>query len=204
MCGLFFHRSICFRLPPPKQWGRLPKGPSFRSSSYLGSQDGRLNELERAAVDLDQTLSGLGVGDSLRIPNVSQHFCKSLRCCEFCRIRSRWAGAVGDEPSHFASCRSTELTGSKPLLRCWLGLSVVEGEGCRRRRSFRCDGGDGRKMIFRCCPGRLWANSRIIHLSRYRLALPPTRDLILSAQVPRDSLMQPSDDNDNVDDSSLK
>lgn len=34
---------------------------------------------------------------------------------------------MGDEPSHFASCRSTELTGSKPLLRSWLGLSVVEG-----------------------------------------------------------------------------
>lgn len=47
----------------------------FRSYSYLGSENGRLNELERAAVDLDQTLSGLGVGDSLSISNNSQHFC---------------------------------------------------------------------------------------------------------------------------------
>lgn len=33
----------------------------------LGSENGRLDERERAAVDPDQTLSGLGVGDSCRI-----------------------------------------------------------------------------------------------------------------------------------------
>lgn len=66
-----------FSLPSPSSSttvGPSSKGSSFRSSSYLGSENGRLNELQRAAVDLDQTLSGLGVGDSLSIPSKSQHF----------------------------------------------------------------------------------------------------------------------------------
>lgn len=54
--------------------GPSSKGISIRSSSYLGSENGRLNELERAAVDLDKALSGLGMGDSLSIPIASQHF----------------------------------------------------------------------------------------------------------------------------------
>lgn len=34
-------------------------------NSYLRSEDGRLDQLERAAVDLDQTLAGLALSDSL-------------------------------------------------------------------------------------------------------------------------------------------
>lgn len=33
--------------------------------SYLGAEDSGLDELQRAAVDLDETLAGLGLGDSL-------------------------------------------------------------------------------------------------------------------------------------------
>lgn len=68
---------------------------SFRSCSYLGSENGRLDELQRAAIDLDQTLSGLGVGDSLIISINSQHFCYILLMLNR-RIRNRWAWALGD------------------------------------------------------------------------------------------------------------
>lgn len=43
------------------------QGTSFAlgGKSYLGAEDGGLDQLERAAVDLDETLAGLGLGDSL-------------------------------------------------------------------------------------------------------------------------------------------
>lgn len=47
--------------------GELVEADNEQGLVDLGSENGRLNELERAAVDLDQTLSGLGVGDSCRI-----------------------------------------------------------------------------------------------------------------------------------------
>lgn len=47
--------------------GELVKTDDQERLVDLGSENGGLNELERAAVDLDQTLSGLGVGDSCRI-----------------------------------------------------------------------------------------------------------------------------------------
>lgn len=37
----------------------------YLEKSYLGAEDGRLNQLERAAVDLDETLAGLALSDSL-------------------------------------------------------------------------------------------------------------------------------------------
>lgn len=41
--------------------------------SYLGAENGRLNQLERAAVDLDETLAGLALSDSLfQIQTVSK------------------------------------------------------------------------------------------------------------------------------------
>jgi hypothetical protein len=77
--SLFFTDAFDFTCLLHKCGAGFKRDPSFRSCSYLGSENGRLNELERAAVDLDQALSGLGVGDSLSISNNSQHFCESLQ-----------------------------------------------------------------------------------------------------------------------------
>lgn len=68
---------------------------AFRSGSrsYLGSEDGRLDQLERSAVDLDQTLSGLAVGDSLFC--VHQKSALPSFDVLVAQFASRWASLVG-------------------------------------------------------------------------------------------------------------
>lgn len=59
--------------------GELVKTNDEQGLVDLGSENGRLDQLERSAIDLDQTLSGLAVGDSRRVLLLAEalnHLCR--------------------------------------------------------------------------------------------------------------------------------
>lgn len=100
-------------------WGCSISSFSRREKkSYLGPENGRLDQLERAAVDLDQTLAGLALSDSL-----FQFLNRQQSCTRRSSIVDRFRGAgsrcVGvHEQSRFSSCRSTGPSEEQPWLRC--------------------------------------------------------------------------------------
>lgn len=121
--------------------------------SYLGAEDSGLNELERATVDLDQALAGLGLSDSL----CSFHRQQRLSCpVLLLLLLLLWSGGLfaiaggglsidqgglgglGEYgQSRYASCRSTEPSEGQPWSQVlpferWIRGSEA-GCVCRRR-----------------------------------------------------------------------
>lgn len=95
------------------------------SRSYLGSEDGGLNELERAAVDLDEALASLSLGDSLLFQSIvskpsfvmSGPFVFIVAQSGGCSSRWTGVGVVIEDcygQSRYASCRSTEPSEGQP------------------------------------------------------------------------------------------
>lgn len=61
----------------------------YLEKSYLGAENGRLNQLERAAVDLDETLAGLALSDSLCFQSNRQQNVVLLDMCIVSSNRDR-------------------------------------------------------------------------------------------------------------------